>query len=380
MKKLLLLIISALITLTPAHAEGQLNEPLRFVEADSVVFLSQDMSNYRLMALTLDSTVLSLPFTPKKYSRKAFEKHTKAWQAHLANHFNLVGGAGHEDKEPQRSAAIAALYASAELFLQTGSAQYANAIERIAQNALPTALGARSKAERKVGARALIDAAGMIYATDEDGVYVNLYTNSFARIHTPRLAFSLDVQTMMPYEARVKIRVGGLKSGRHHFKLHLLIPEWCNAQISPTERYAASAQGTERLVVYINGRDEELQVRDGYVVVERAWRNGEEVYFDLPFPILTIKNKLAEDYAQGCVALQRGPLVYALTQPSEDFGLDMRQKIEVDYSGQVADVPCLSGGLKEKESTSERAEVLGKKFVAVPYSLFPGQVWIPVAE
>ena len=83
------------MALTPVHAEGLLNEPLRFVEADSVVFLSQDMSNYRLMALTLDSTVLSLPFTPKKYSRKAFEKHTKAWHTHLANHFNLVGGADH---------------------------------------------------------------------------------------------------------------------------------------------------------------------------------------------------------------------------------------------------------------------------------------------
>ena len=78
MKKLLLLIVSALMTLTTAHAEGQLNEPLRFVEADSVVFLSQDMSNYRLMALTLDSTVLSLPFTPKKYSDSTVESRVSA--------------------------------------------------------------------------------------------------------------------------------------------------------------------------------------------------------------------------------------------------------------------------------------------------------------
>lgn len=380
MKKILLFTYACLFLLTTASAEKRLKRPLTFVPADSIVFLSQDISNLRLLALATDSTARPARITIGKAERKAFEKNLRTWQEHMASHFNLVGGMGDELVNPQILPAAAMLHESATLFLQTADAKFANTISRIVHNTLPTALGSPVEAERQMGARALSDAAGMIYATDTEGVYINFYTNSYGYIHTPHLHLSLDVQTFMPFEGRVKVRVGGMKKGRHEFKLRFLIPEWCRAEISPATRYTAVPDKKEQLIVYINGRDEELKAENGYVEITRAWRNGDEVYFDLPFPILTIRPVVCDSLTSGVVALQRGPLVYALPRSVNEWYFDAEQPIRIDYSEQVANVPCLAGQLKAKKSTSESTEVPKTSFVAVPYAIFRGQVWLEESQ
>lgn len=376
MKKILLLTYLLLLVLTPASADKRLKHPLTFVSADSIVFLSQDISNLRLLAMAIDSTARPRHLSIGKAERKAFGKSLKAWQEHMETHFNLVGGMGDELINPQILPATAMLHESAMLFLQTADARFANAISRIVHNALPTALQSPVAAERQMGARALSDAAGMIYATDTEGVYLNFYTNSYCRIHTPHLRLSLDVQTFMPFEGRVKVRVGGMKSGRHEFKLRFFIPEWCGAEISPATRYSVAAEKTEPLIVYINGRDEELKAENGYVEISRAWRNGDEVYFDLPFPILSIRQTNSDSLKTGTVALQRGPLVYALPRPAHEWYIDNEETIRIDYSEQLIDTPCLCGGLIKKESTSESSEVLKTPFTAVPYAIYRCSVWL----
>lgn len=376
MKKILLFTCLSLLVLTMASGNKRLKRPLAFVPADSIVFLSQDISNLHLLSLVADSTVRPKHFSIGKAERKAFDKDLKAWKEHMEGHFNLVGGMGDELLQPQILPATAMLYQSASLFLQTADAQFADAIGRIVHNTLPTAIHSRFEAERQMGARALADAAGMIYATDAEGVYINFYTNSYSRIHTQNLCLSLDMQTYMPFEGRVKVRVGGMKSGRHEFKLRFFIPEWCRTEISPAARYTATPDKKELLTVYINGRDEELKAENGYVEITRAWRNGDEVYFDLPFPILTIRQANSGVAETGTVALQRGPLVYALPRGIDGWRLDAQQTILADYSEEVANVPCLSGGLIKKESTSESSEVLKTSFVAVPYAIFQGPLWL----
>jgi DUF1680 family protein len=52
----------------------------------------------------------------------------------------------------------------------------------------------------------------------------------------------------------------------------------------------------------------------GYARIEREWQSGDEVELMLPMPVERIEAHPAVRQNSGCVALQRGPIVYCLEQ------------------------------------------------------------------
>lgn len=379
MRKTLLALAAFLLALAAAGATKPKKNPLAFVPADSVFFWSQDLGNLRLLALAADPDLHPQRFLADAAARKNFKKDVEKWEQRAGSELNLVGGIGDEGTEPQALPAAALLYSSATLWLQTADGRYAETMEKTLFNALPAALSSELPLEKQVAAQALMNGAGMAFATDREGVFVNFYANCLARICTKELKLTLDVQTGMPYEEQVKIRVGGLKE-HQTFKLRLHLPSWALGQAFPDARYAAAESPRPTPVAYINGREEELAVVDGYWEITRNWRNGDEIFFSLPLTPLLVRQSTDGNAQRGKVALQRGPLVYAPATATQGCLFSATAPLSLDYSEKYTSSVALSGTLFKADGTPADAAAPPVPFFAVPYAEKARPIWLDEAR
>ena len=102
--------------------------------------------------------------------------------------------------------------------------------------------------------------------------------------------------TDYPFNGRIKFSITCPEPT--HFRLKLRIPGWCNG--------AVLEAGGE--VLYPSGGD--------YAVLQREWHTGDQVQLDLPMQIR------ANPRPKNAIAIQRGPLIYALAPHAEWHHLD----------------------------------------------------------
>jgi uncharacterized protein len=138
---------------------------------------------------------------------------------------------------------------------------------------------------------------GYFYGVSRDGVYVNLYHNSELNWHLDNgIGLKITQITNYPWSGDVKLIVN--PAHRADFSLYIRWPAW-----------AASAE------VQVNGQPIQIgNTRGSFIALWRNWSPGDTVTLNLSMlPVPTVANpRVADDY--GRLALQRGPLVYALEQ------------------------------------------------------------------
>jgi DUF1680 family protein len=141
---------------------------------------------------------------------------------------------------------------------------------------------------------------GYMYATSRDGVYVNLYHDSNVAWHledgTP---LSLSQTSSYPWSGDISVTLHPAKAAE--FTVYLRWPNW-----------AASADITVNgQAVPVNGK------RGSFVAVSQLWKAGDVITLALPMPAVPMvaNPRVTDDY--GRIAMQRGPLVYALEQPDQ---------------------------------------------------------------
>lgn len=99
---------------------------------------------------------------------------------------------------------------------------------------------------------------------------------------------SFTEETAYPFEEQIRFTYGNGPS--INFPFHLRIPAWCSG---------AS--------ININGQPfQQLQKGDTVVVIKRAWKPGDVLTLNLPMDVKTSR------WAENSVAVERGPIVYAL--------------------------------------------------------------------
>lgn len=348
-----------------ARAQQRLPFPLEFVAADSIVIWGGGTSDFRGAALAADASLRSHVVRADSGTAASFETDARRWSERVLPRLNLVGGLGDAGASGQAEGAMQVVAAAAPLLLQTADAQYADAIERAVFNALCAAVSAPGgmSFDKHVAAQTLMDAAGMVYATDSAGVYVNLYLNTSAHIVTPRFDFVLDQMTAMPFDGLVKLRLTGLGPGRHRLKLRFRMPAWALCRAFPAGTYAVEGEELPLPVVYVNGREPLRQgFENGYVVIDREWVSGDEVYFVLPVRPAWVR-------ADGRSAVLCGPLVYALSGQSPGrrpvAGMTLRPADEVNAQGNL---------VLEAAPPAASAEI--DTLCLEPYMDCAGQVWM----
>ena len=229
---------------------------------------------------------------------------------------------------------------------------------------------------------------GYVYATKDGVVYVNLYIAGAGQAPVAGHRVVLTQETRYPWDGAVKLSLS-LETPAS-FEIALRIPGWARGEAMPTDLYRFLDGSDEKPVLKVNGETAGFDIRDGYARVRRDWKNGETIELVLPMPVRRVVANDAAAEDRGRVALQRGPIVYAVEGVDNgdrvfDLVLPDAAPLAVEFRpGLLNGVAILSGTARVvSRDASGRTAESARTFMAVPYHSWanrgPGQmlVWLP---
>jgi uncharacterized protein len=360
-------------------------------------------------ALYLEAGVMDV--AAETGDRALLESSVRRWDDMVATKTYLTGGNGsrHADEgfgdrfelPPDRAynetcAAIASIQWSYRLLLATGDAKYADHIERVLYNGFAAAIATEGQrffyvnplqrredhfekddpGRRRVWfscaccppniMRFLGSLEHYLATESRDGgtLYVHQYTGS-------RLAgagLELEVTTDYPWSGAICLRVLAAEPGARG--LALRVPGW-----------SAGARVT------VNDDPGRAEISAGYHRVHRSWAPGDVVTLHLDMtPRWTYPDRRV-DAVRGCVAIERGPLVYCVEQ-ADQLGGARLEDLVIRPGGVLGERPVSLAGIGQTiEVTAEGQVVDGAPVtvIAIPYFQWDNRdghamrVWMPRA-
>ena len=222
---------------------------------------------------------------------------------------------------------------------------------------------------------------GVIYATRNDSLYVNLYASNKAKITINNTLFDIEQKTNYPWQGNVQLSFHTEKDVSLTIKFR--IPGWANNQVMPGDLYNFINQTDKTVKIKVNGKETDYYNSNGYACIDRKWENNDTIELTLPMEIRHIAaNKLVRADSD-MAALEYGPLVYCFEGADNSFQLD---KLTLPDSTNLKIVrnENLLGGINE--IVGEVPSVKGKgnlKIKAIPYYAWsnrgagPMKVWLP---
>jgi DUF1680 family protein len=352
----------------------------------------------------------------------------RLWQDMTARKMHLTGGfgarfTGEAFGDPyelpsdrcycETCAAIAAIMWNWRMLLATGDARYADLLERSLYNGFLS--GVSLDGERYFYVNPLQSRGGIqrpewygcaccppnvmrqialvshhVATVDLTGLQIHQYMAAqvpFADGEGRRAL--LNVDTNYPWDGDVRITVE--ESDDDVWRLSLRVPGW-------------STQGRAA----VNGEPVAVALGGQYVELDRKWKRGDVVEFSLRMEPRLIGPNPRVDAIRGCLAIERGPLVYCLEAIDQKGSADLLDlRIWPDAAMEAKWMPDLLGGVTTIEAQGSAVDIrewdehlyspMGESkprtraagnatLKAVPYYVWanrgPGamRVWIPTAS
>lgn len=354
--------------------------------------------------------------------RKAVDK---LWENMVYKKMYITGGIGarHEGESfgdnyelpnltayNETCAAIGDVYWNQRLFMLTGDVKYYDVIERTLYNGLisglsldgekffyPNALESDGNYTFNQGActrkswfdcsccptnliRFLPSVPGLIYSTQLDTLYVNLYASNEADMEIGNQNIHITQTTNYPWNGNVKISVSPEESSS--FTLKLRIPGWSRNEVLPGGLYSFENNSAANPKVLLNGKVFENSIERGFITITRKWTTGDEINMEMPMSVRLVKanDKVEEDL--GKRSFEYGPIVYCVEGIDNSTGLDnISLSSQMDWN--VAKDANLLGGVNVIKGTNEKDN---SELVAIPYYSWSNRgigtmkVWLPYHE
>jgi DUF1680 family protein len=231
---------------------------------------------------------------------------------------------------------------------------------------------------------------GYVYATKDDVVYVNLYIAGAGQAPVAGHRVVLTQETRYPWDGAVKLSLS--LDAPAPFELALRVPGWARDEAMPTDLYRFLDGSDEKPVLKVNGETGAFDVREGYARVRRDWKNGDTIELVLPMPVRRVVANDAAAEDRGRVALQRGPIVYAVEGVDNgdrvfDLVLPDAAPLAVEFRpGLLNGVAVLSGTARiVSRGAAGKTVESARPLVAVPYYSWANRgagqmlVWLPHA-
>lgn len=352
------------------------------------------------------------------------------WDDMVASKLYITGGVGSRHKSegfgdpyelpPDRAycetcAAIASIHWNWRLLLATGESRFADLLERTVYNGFAASTGSdgtsffysnplqvreehQASDEEESGRRLpwyacaccppnvmRLVAAMQHYMASTDqrgGVQLHQYTDADLELSTSNGTVGFSVRTRYPWAGTVEIQM--TDSASTPWELSLRVPAWAG-----------------ELRLNVSGEDVTPDVVGGYVRIERAWAGGDKVVLDLEMPARITAADPRVDAIRGCVAIERGPLVYCI-EAADNEGIDLAAVVLVtDQPLQLTTIDgwpraqaiTVLGAVRtypHDQRTLYRPAVRGEvietpvRLTAIPYYLWanrasgPMRVWLPI--
>ncbi|MGZ8437230.1 MAG: glycoside hydrolase family 127 protein, partial [Candidatus Limnocylindrales bacterium] len=287
------------------------------------------------------------------------------WRDMVATRTYLTGGLGsrHRDESfgdpyelppdgayAETCAAIASVMLAWRLLLATGEAQYADLIERTIYNGVLPGVSSdgtrffyenplqrrtyRTAAEPGAGERTSWNACACcppnlmrtlsswsqyLATTDAGGIQIHQFASAELAAWIGDSQVRVAMATSYPWDGRLTLTVG--ESPETPWTLSVRIPAWCRAA-----------------AVVSDGVGRSLPAGDRWFRETRTWRPGDTIVVNLDMPARVTEPDPRIDSVRGCVALERGPLVYCLESADLPDGIAL-EELELAPKPEPSPVP-----------------------------------------
>lgn len=206
--------------------------------------------------------------------------------------------------------------------------------------------------------------SGHIYAARESEVFVNLYIAGQAQIALEGGDITISQSTDYPWDGAIDIDLEVPHATE--FTLRLRIPSFAQGRPLPTKLYHYVEGECEAVSLSLDGVAAPLVIRAGYAQITRRWSGNHRLSLRLPMPIRRVLAHPAVADLDGLVALERGPLVYALE--SADNEADVLALALNDAAPlRLGRRPDLLGGLSVIRGNALDSTGRAVDFTAIPY-------------
>ena len=111
------------------------------------------------------------------------------------------------------------------------------------------------------------------------------------------------------------------------FTIKLRIPGWARNQVLPGDLYSYATTASAKVTLTINGKPFECKEDKGYITITRKWKKGEIITLDFPMEVKEVVTNAKVEGNIGKVALEYGPIVYAIEEIDNAANFD---KITID--------------------------------------------------
>lgn len=187
-------------------------------------------------------------------------------------------------------------------------------------------------------ARLLASIGTYAYTVRENALYTHLYMGSDLELTLGGKEVGVKVSTNYPWDETVSVDFS--MTAPTEFTYAIRIPAWC-----------------KKHTLTLNGNAVSYEMVNGYAQMSRTWENGDQIELMLEMPIVLMQSNPRVRENIGCVAVQRGPVVYCLEEA--DNGSDLHRICVGDHPNFQAQFEAdLLGGVMTLTSDSKKlAEV-----------------------
>lgn len=288
-------------------------------------------------------------------------------------------------------AAIGSVYWNHRLFLLTGESKYYDIIERTLYNSVisgislngknffyPNPLESDGQYKFNMGActrsawfdcsccptnliRFVPSVPGLIYATQNNQVFVNLYIANKAKMKVNDKTVEISQQTNYPWNGQVTLTIN--PEQKASFAMKLRIPGWAQNKAVPGDLYTYTNATPQQVRLRINGKEETANIENGYIEISKEWYKGDKVELILPMEIRKVvaNEKVAEN--RNKVAFELGPIVYCAEQA------DNKQPLKITIADntplKVTKTTILNNSINTLQGGAP-----GSEFTLIPYYLW----------
>ncbi|MDR2811291.1 MAG: glycoside hydrolase family 127 protein [Tannerellaceae bacterium] len=268
-------------------------------------------------------------------------------------------------------AAIGGVYWDERLFRLTGESRYYDVLERTLYNALiagislqgteffyPNPLEADGRYAFNQGKktrqpwfdcsccptnliRFIPYIPNLIYATQADTVYANLFISGNANIPVGQNTVRIVQETNYPWDGKVLFRVSMEKP--QDLALRIRIPGWAVNEVSPGSPYTYSNEPAAPYTLLLNGRKVEGERKNGYMEISGQWTGNDRVELTLPMKVRFVKAIEQISADKDLTALEYGPLVYCAEETDNSRFDQIRLNPQASYA--VERTPGLLNGI-----------------------------------
>jgi DUF1680 family protein len=316
-------------------------------------------------------------------------------------------------------AAISNVYWNQRMFQLHGDSKYVDVLEKILYNGLLSGVGLDGKSFFYTNAmqirhnfkhsdmegersgwfecsccptnicRLLPSVPGFVYAAKGNDVYVNLFASSVSTLPIGKKSLVLEQQNNYPFSGDLKFIVQS--KDKLAFTLRIRIPGWARQEAMPSDLYRFGVNKKEEIVINVNGAPVAYEMENGYALLTREWKKGDQVQLNLPMDVQRVYSNDNIKDNKGLVSLQRGPLTYCAewtdnNNRTSNLVLPVTANLVPEYKAELLNgVTVLKGEAIVVETGKDNLSVSSHKqpFVAIPYYAWANRgkgemsVWLP---